>query len=76
MRVTILLLTVTTWALAQKDCNDISPVQCGRGEMVCEGGFDALGCPEPDFCIPTNGTSNMIQLLYLEILFWYLCKVH
>ena len=62
MRVTILLLTVTTWALAQKDCNDISPVQCGRGEMICEGGLDALGCPEPDFCIPTNGILNMIQL--------------
>merc|ERR1711884_316799 len=33
-------------------CPDYCPAQCNEEEIVCSGGYDAEGCPRPDFCIP------------------------
>ena len=37
------------------ECPSFCPVNCGMDEMVCNGGDDANGCMQPEYCIPSKG---------------------
>merc|ERR1719510_106222 len=37
------------------ECPVSCPTKCGSDEFICNGGKDPSGCPNPDFCWPTEG---------------------
>ena len=62
----VFVITSVIIAFAQA-CTEYQAPTCGDHDQVCTGGFDAEGCPHPDYCYPKDCKYNEFTIKHFQV---------